>query len=196
MCLDVSHSKLKFHSLLLLLFAHRHVICRGVTKFYPCLFPWLLHPRIRNHKHHQCPCSRIRASSISCLQCCVRSNPTWPLLFATKLVVGTWQVLVRNALHILRCSSIVSTRMTSARVHRRGATYQGYRRWKRCTYDLSASCSSSVGFSGKRAKVVCRTFQAARPSSALSSCQPVRLPVAVSLRRLCVHFDLLCSSIP
>jgi hypothetical protein len=61
----------------------------------------------------------------------------------------------------------VSLRMTSAE----GAvawTHQGYKRWNRCMYDLSASFSSSEGFSGNLANVVCSTFHAARPSSALS----------------------------
>lgn len=62
----------------------------------------------------------------------------------------------------------VSLCMTSA-ARRVVRAYQGYKRWKRCTYDRSASFSSSVGFSGKRENVVCSTFQAARPSSALSS---------------------------
>lgn len=48
-----------------------------------------------------------------------------------------------------------------------GATHHGYKRWNRYTKERNASFSSSVGFSGNRENVVCSTFQAARPSSAL-----------------------------
>jgi hypothetical protein len=67
----------------------------------------------------------------------------------------------------LSATEPVSLRLTSAAASH-GATYHGYKRWKRYMYDRSASFSSSVGLSGKRANVVCRTFHAARPSSALS----------------------------
>lgn len=44
---------------------------------------------------------------------------------------------------------------------------QGYRREKRKMKDLNVSRSSAVGSSGKRAAIVCNSFQLALPSSAL-----------------------------
>ena len=45
--------------------------------------------------------------------------------------------------------------------------YHGYSRANRCIYENKAVCSSSDGLSGKRAMVVWKSFQLARPSSAL-----------------------------
>jgi hypothetical protein len=46
-------------------------------------------------------------------------------------------------------------------------TYHGYSRANKWMYDTRAVCSSTVGFSGYRAIIVCSSFHEARPSSAL-----------------------------
>ena len=69
---------------------------------------------------------------------------------------------------MLRSATAQPRRRRSPNIEGGEATrYHGYSLANRCTYENSAVCSSSVGLSGNLAIVVCSTFHAALPNSAL-----------------------------
>jgi hypothetical protein len=160
---------------------------RGLMQL--CLCSMLSAPRL----HTRCWCTQ----SVLCLICSSYRDTTYTAIICITYIftieLGLAQPLIDDIVYVapphggccprrylrrILCEYLpevlcafpaaipVSLRMTFV-CATRCKTYQGYRRWNRCTYDRSASCSSSVGLSGKRAKVVCKTFHAARPSSAL-----------------------------
>lgn len=77
----------------------------------------------------------------------------------------------KSGKNLLEVTSAFATSFFSNRKPRRIAQwgqYHGYKRAKRCRYEVRADFSSALGLSGNFAIVVWSTFQAALPSSALA----------------------------